>query len=119
MLVADLKNMCAGRRIFVLGDMSDTGSGGSSSRYRQMLVEAAKACDLVIGIGGAESSARRLAQHGTRQNITAAKDLVAAAQLLAEQSPALVVVKGNKLHLQQAAFVEALGMPWSSDALKA
>ena len=119
MLVADLENMSAGRRIFVLGNLSDTGSGGSSSRYRQILVEAAKTCDLVIGIGGAESSARRLAKRGTYQNITAARDLAAAAHLLAEQSPAAVVVKGSNLSLQQAAFVEALGMPGLADALKA
>lgn len=119
LLVADIENMCAGRRILVLGDLSDTGSGGSSSRYRQILAEAAKACDLVIGIGAAQSSALRLKERGTNQNVVAAKNLAAVARLLADQPPATVVVKGNRLYRQQSAFVAELGMPGSLDTLKA
>src|SRR5690606_20894088 len=75
LLVADLAQMSAGRRIFVLGSLSDTGNAGASAGCRQVLLAAAKASDLVIGIGGAESAASRLgAKHG---NIIAATDLAA------------------------------------------
>ena len=108
LLVDDLKNMGAGRRVFVLGGLSDTGSGGSSARYRQVMKAATAECDLVIGMAGAASTASKLAgQHGTSR-IMSAGTLAEVAELLLREPPSMVVVKGNALSKQIDGFLKAL-----------
>jgi len=108
LLVDDLRNMGAGRRILVLGGLSDTGSGGSSTRYRQVLKAASAECDLVIGMAGAASTAAKLAGQEGAGRILSAGTLNEVAALLLREPPSMVVVKGNALSKQVDGFFKAL-----------
>lgn len=102
LLIDDLANMSAGRRILVLGDLSDAGSD-SSKKYRQVVRAAAKTCDLVIGIGRMAGAAERVRHGEGLENVVSARNFAEVAGLLETEAPALVVVKGSKMlnHLSQ------------------
>lgn len=96
LLIEDIPNMSSGRRILVLGRVSDIGHD-TSKKYRQLLRAASQHCDMVIGVEEAASSAERLRRKEGRANVWSARDLHEVADMLAAEQPALVVVKGNKL----------------------
>jgi UDP-N-acetylmuramoyl-tripeptide--D-alanyl-D-alanine ligase len=96
LLIEDIPNMSQGRRILVLGQVSDIGND-SSKKYRQLLRAASERCEMVIGVGEAASAAERLRRNEKRANVWPARDLHEVAGMLAAEPPALVVVKGNKL----------------------
>lgn len=96
-LIADFGNLSTGRRILVLGSMSDIGSN-ESQKYRQLLRRASEAADLVIGLGRAGEQVSRLSHlEPERSNLRSARDMDEVRKLLAAEPPALVVLKGNKL----------------------
>lgn len=97
LLVGDLPNLTAGRRIFVLSRMSDVGSN-ESQKYRQILRLAADRADLVVGIErGGEASSRLRGIEPGRTNLRSVVGLDELAALLRAEQPALVIIKGNKL----------------------
>ena len=108
LLVADLSKMSEGSRVFVLGGLSDTGSGGSTLRYRQLLVAAVEACDFVIGFGEAESSAARLSKTLGQNRILSARTLHDTLEMLGDRHANLIVVKGNALWEQDKTFLSHL-----------
>ena len=91
-LIDDLENWGQARRIFVLGDMSDI-RNDSSRRYRQAVRSLSGRNALVIGVGGAQSAARRLADLG---NVVPAATVADVARILDGEPPSLVVLKSNK-----------------------
>ncbi|HEX4428556.1 MAG TPA: Mur ligase family protein [Frankiaceae bacterium] len=94
-LFEDLPNWGAGRRIVVLGDMSDLGSD-NFRKYRQMLRKAGAASALAIGVGQAASQARILAAEFP--NIVPAGSLQELRAILHAQSASLVLLKSNKTY---------------------
>jgi UDP-N-acetylmuramyl pentapeptide synthase len=104
-LVDDLPAMSAGRRIFVLGDMSDIGNS-PGNKYRRVLRHAVANADLVIGIGSASGPARRLREAESSLNIRSLGSIEALGELLAGEPSSLVVLKGNKLRWEQLPGVE-------------
>jgi UDP-N-acetylmuramoyl-tripeptide--D-alanyl-D-alanine ligase len=98
MLVADLPNIWSGRRIFVLGELSDKGNN-AAAKYRRVLRAAAAQADLVLGVSHAESAARRVCRSDSTLPIEGVAGFDALEALLAAQPPSLVVLKGNSLKL--------------------
>jgi UDP-N-acetylmuramoyl-tripeptide--D-alanyl-D-alanine ligase len=105
LVVEDLSQLGAARKIFVLGSMSDTGNDGNR-KVRQVLKAAAKNCELVIGMDRTEIVARQLAAKG-HSGILAAGSPSELAQILAAQPASLVVLKGNKARNLDAAVPAA------------
>ena len=105
LLVDDLPNIWAGRRVFVLGEMSDIGRD-SSRKYRAMMRAAAAHAALVVGVRKARNSATRLATLEPSLPVRPVADLAELEALLREQPPSLVVLKGNKVRLD--AMLESL-----------
>lgn len=93
-LVEDLVNWGASPRVFVLGQMSDTGNE-SGRKYRRLLREAAQHCDFVIGVGAAASAAEKLARNEKLSNVVPARDIAEVRQLIAQQRPSLVILKST------------------------
>jgi len=104
-LVDDLPNIWRGRRLFVLGELSDKGNNGGA-KYRRVLRAAAARADLAIGVLHAESAARRLQQAEPDLPIAPAAGLAALEALLRDQPPSLVVFKGNSFDID--AMIERL-----------
>jgi UDP-N-acetylmuramoyl-tripeptide--D-alanyl-D-alanine ligase len=97
MVVDDLENLYAGRRIFVLGEMSDTGSN-EGKRYRQVLRSATDRADLVIGVGRSAAAVDRvLGIDGDRSNLRTARSMEELTSLLRAEPPSMVLIKGKKL----------------------
>jgi UDP-N-acetylmuramoyl-tripeptide--D-alanyl-D-alanine ligase len=97
MVVDDLENLYAGRRIFVLGEMSDTGSN-EGKRYRQVLRSATDRADLVIGVGRSAAAVDRvLGIDGDRSNLRTARSMEELTGLLRAEPPSMVLLKGKKL----------------------
>ncbi len=105
LLVDDLPNIWAGRRVFVLGEMSDIGRD-SGRRYRGMLRSAAAHSALVVGARQARNSATRLAAHDPSLPVRSVADLTELEALLRNEPPSLVVFKGNKVRID--AMIENL-----------
>ncbi|MEO6396742.1 MAG: Mur ligase family protein [Devosia sp.] len=102
MLADDLAEWGPGHKIFVLGNVSDTGNH-AERKYAQLLRAAAKSCDLVIGLGQAAGPAERLSIGDTAQpektalrNVRAARSLSAARTLIAAAPRGLVILKGSR-----------------------
>ena len=114
LLVEDLPNMFEGRRILVLSEFSDLGSE-ASRKYRQVIRRATEKCDLVIGIGPCAGHAARIKSMHPDMNVKAARDVEHLAQLLAEEPPSLVVIKGKTLDVRPEQLVlplkPSLAMP--------
>jgi len=96
MLIEDLAKIKSGRLVLVLGQLSETGSGGSV-RYRQTIRAAQPHCDLIIGIGGAQSSATKINAREPEGNVVACETVEDIQRTIAEYDDALVVVKSSKL----------------------
>lgn len=94
LLVEDLQNWGNYPRVFVLGELSDTGSE-SSRKYRRILRIAAESCGCVIGVQRAASAAERLARTEKRNGVFPARNLDDVRRIIAEQPPSLVILKGN------------------------
>lgn len=107
LIVDDLPNMSSGRRILVLGEMSDLGSE-ASRKYRQVIRRATEKCDLVIGIGAGAGHVARVKSMHSEMNVKAARDVEHLAQLLAEEPPSLVVFKGKKIDVRPEQLVGSL-----------
>lgn len=96
-LVTDLPNLAPGRRVFVLGEMSDLGPN-QGSKYRRVLRHASDNADLVFAIGPAASSAERLVSIDKhRTNVRAIDNLGDIGRALDRLEPSVVVIKGNGL----------------------
>ncbi|MEO6396745.1 MAG: Mur ligase family protein [Devosia sp.] len=96
LMVQDIPNMSTGRRVLVLGEVSDI-ANDSSRYYRQLLRRAAEHCDLVIGIEKAASAAERLKRNEPHLRVIAASGPEEVQKILRAEPPSLVIVKGNKL----------------------
>lgn len=97
LFVEDIPNMGEGRRVFVLGEVSDIASD-SSRRYRQLIRAAAQRCDLVIGIGrSAASAAEKVSRLEPGTQVVAARNLSDVSAILRDQPPSLVFLKGKKM----------------------
>ncbi|MEQ1768983.1 MAG: Mur ligase family protein [Devosia sp.] len=91
-----------GRKVFVLGNVSDTGNH-AERKYAQILRLAAKSADLAIGVGDAASPAERLSIGDTAQrektavpNVKPARTFEEARVLIASMTPSLVILKGGR-----------------------
>lgn len=93
-LVEDFANWGPGRRIFVVGHLSDTGNDGSR-KYRQLLRQAALSCDLVIGIGVSASAAEKLVRNENLANVLPARDIAEARRIIAGRPPSLIILKSD------------------------
>ena len=97
MVVDDLENLYAGRRILVLGEISDAGSN-EGKRYRQVLRSATERADLVIGVGRSAAAVDRvLGIDGDRSNLRTARNMEELTSLLRAEPPAMVLLKGKRL----------------------
>jgi UDP-N-acetylmuramoyl-tripeptide--D-alanyl-D-alanine ligase len=97
LFVEDIPNMGEGRRVFVLGEVSDIATD-SSRKYRQLIRKAAENCDLVIGMGGSAASAAEKVgrlEPGTR--VVAARNLADVSAILRDQPPSRVFLKGKRM----------------------
>jgi len=96
LLMDDLPNIKNGPLVLVLGQLSETGSGGSI-RYRQTITQAVPHCDLIIGTGAAYNSARKRQQREPDGNVLACETIGDILDAIRRFDNALVVVKSAKL----------------------
>ena len=113
LLVDDLPHLHGGRRIFVLGAMSDLGPN-ESQKYRQVLRAASKVADLVVGIGRSGEQAARLRGLEPRlTNVVGVQTMDDLATLLLAQEPGLVLLKGNKFDCRSLMAAVAPGAAYA------
>lgn len=111
LLIDDLPNIWSGRRIFVLGELSDKGNN-SGAKYRRMLRSAAARADLVIGVNQSQHPASRVKRTEPHLPIQPVASLAELEAVLREQPPSLVVLKGNSFKID--AMVERFASPPAS-----
>ncbi|HZY68585.1 MAG TPA: hypothetical protein VFE52_08355, partial [Devosia sp.] len=90
-LVEDIEHWGPARRIFVLGEMSDI-RHESSRRYRQVMRSLSERAALVIGIGRAETAARKV----NLPNVVPAATVRDIAEILSHEPPSVVILKSNR-----------------------
>jgi UDP-N-acetylmuramoyl-tripeptide--D-alanyl-D-alanine ligase len=97
LVIDDMENLYAGRRILVLSEMSDM-SRDEGKRYRQVLRTASQKADLVVGIGRAAAAVDRvLGIDPEWPNLRTVRDMEELRTLLAAEPPSMVLIKGKKL----------------------
>ena len=109
MLAQDLPNIKSGPLVFVLGQLSETGSGGSV-RYRQYIKSIEQHCDIIIGTSGALSSVQKRQDMDPSGKFFACETIGEIASEIAKHQDALVVLKSSKI-AKLSRVVEAIKAP--------